>query len=285
MTDLLRTICEETRQGVARRRRELSARDLESLPWFERGRVPFAARLRADAREGGCPAVISEFKRASPSKGSFAPDARPEEFIPRMVEGGASAISVLTDGPFFKGSLDDLSAASELGTRVPLLRKDFILDPYQVVEARAHGADALLLIRAALADTQLVELLAASLEAGLDVLIECETTQDWIDIGDEVLRVAPDGGHVAIGVNNRNLRTFDTRPEAGLAQLSGIPSDLVRVSESGLSTPEDLARLSAHGIEAALIGEAVMRSGNPAEWIAGLKERARDLRAAQGGAS
>jgi indole-3-glycerol phosphate synthase len=188
---------------------------------------------------------------------------------PAMQKGGAAALSVLTDEPFFQGSLANLKAASN-ATTIPCLRKDFIVDEYQIVEARAHGADAVLLIVAALSDSRLEQLSNAARDYALDVLCEVHTRE-------EAQRIRHLGCSM-IGVNNRNLRTFDVRLETSLELVSELPADALLVSESGLSNPADYARLHDAGYRAFLIGETFMRQPDPgqalARWIEAAKAAA-----------
>ena len=219
----------------------------------------FAAALRrTDGRVG----VIAELKRRSPSKGELAPDLDPNATAKAYEAGGASALSVLTDGPFFGGSLADLGAAAAV-CALPILRKDFIVDRYQVVEARAAGADALLLIVSALDDATLGELLAETRAVGLDALVEAHDE-------DEVARAVRAGAEV-IGVNNRDLRTFTVDRELVVRLRSRVPADRVVVAESGIRDAADVARLRAAGVDAMLVGEALMRAPDPAAALRALR--------------
>jgi indole-3-glycerol phosphate synthase len=224
----------------------------------------FAAALRT--RSNGGPAVIAELKKASPSKGVIRADFSAAALAPAMQKGGAAALSVLTDEPFFQGSLANLQAASN-ATTIPCLRKDFIVDEYQIVEARAHGADAVLLIVAALSDSQLELLSKTARDYALDVLCEVHTREEAQRI--RHLRCS------VVGVNNRDLRTFDVRLETSLELAAELPPDALLVAESGLGNPADYARLRAAGYRAFLIGETFMRQPNPghalAHWIEAAK--------------
>lgn len=219
----------------------------------------FAQALVRHARTGV--AVIAEIKRASPSKGVIRTDFDPSKLAKSLEHGGAACLSVLTDGPGFQGSLGDLEAARR-ATRLPVLRKDFMIDPYQIVESRAHGADCILLIMACLDDAKAQELFAAARACALDVLVE---THDAHEV-ERALRL----GTSLIGVNNRDLRSFDTnlsRTER-LAPLIAPPKILV--SESGIHTRADVDRLRAVGAQAFLIGESLMRAPDPEEALRAL---------------
>lgn len=225
-------------------------------------RVPrgFAAALRMRSSKG--PAVIAELKKASPSKGLIRAEFSAAALAPAMENGGAAALSILTDEPFFQGSLANLESASR-ATAIPCLRKDFIVDEYQIVEARAHGADAVLLIVAALSDARLEQLSKAARDYALDVLCEVHTRE-------EAQRIRHLGCSM-VGVNNRNLHTFEVRLETSLELAAELPPDALLVAESGLSNPADYPRLHAAGYRAFLIGETFMRQPDPgaalARWI------------------
>ncbi|MEO5860332.1 MAG: indole-3-glycerol phosphate synthase TrpC [Pyrinomonadaceae bacterium] len=200
--------------------------------------------------------IIAEFKRASPSKGVINDGDDPGEIAKQYKEGGAAAISVLTEEDHFKGSLDDLRAVRE-EVSIPILRKDFIFDPFQIYEAAAAGADAILLIAAMLDDSQIQELAAvAADEFGLDALIEVHTLA-------ELERVSNLGPRL-IGVNNRDLKTFDVSLDVSRELIRHMPAGVVTVTESGLQTSSDLRELKAIGYSGFLIGETLMRTGDPA---------------------
>ena len=217
----------------------------------------FAAALRRGAR----PRVIAEFKRASPSRGAIRTDADPAAIAAAYEHAGASALSVLTDADFFQGSLADLRAARSACT-LPVLRKDFMVDPIQVLEARAAGADAVLLIVAAVDDARLRELAAAAVESGLDVLVEVHSRPEL----DRALEL--DAG--VLGINNRDLKTFHTDIAVTRSLLPHTAGRSV-VSESGLDSAETLRSLQAEGVDAFLIGEALMRAPEPGEELARLR--------------
>jgi indole-3-glycerol phosphate synthase len=209
--------------------------------------------------------VIAEIKKASPSKGLIREDFDVEWLAARYQNGGAAALSVLTDEPYFDGSLRNLEIASG-AVGLPCLRKDFMVDEYQIVEARAHCADAILLIAAALTGAELRRFAEAAHELGLDVLVEVHTAQEL----DEVLDSLGEKGADAIGVNNRDLKTFEVRMETSREMVERIPASVVRVAESGISTSDDITRLRGAGFDAFLIGESLMRQADPGAALAGL---------------
>jgi indole-3-glycerol phosphate synthase len=222
----------------------------------------FTQRLRTAAHSG--PAIIAEIKKASPSKGLIRSDFYPAALARTFESAGAAALSILTDEEFFQGSLANLCEASSV-VSIPCLRKDFILDPFQILEARAAGADAILLIVAAHTDSALSDLRDEAHSMGLDVLCEAhdrEEVQRAIDLGFDL-----------IGVNSRDLRTFSVRTElfAELAQF--MPKDAIMVAESGIRTAEDIARFRQVGYHAFLVGEALMRQPDPAAALALLLDR------------
>jgi indole-3-glycerol phosphate synthase len=263
---VLEKILARTHTDLAARMQQTprAALEQQALRHTPRG---FAAALRTRSNTG--PAVIAELKKASPSKGVIRADFSAAVLAPAMQKGGAAALSVLTDQPFFQGSLANLEAASN-ATTIPCLRKDFIIDEYQIVEARAHGADAVLLIAAALSDSRLEQLSKAARDCALDVLCEVHTLE-------EAQRIRHLGCSM-VGVNNRNLRTFDVRLKTSLELVSELPPDALLVSESGLSNPADYARLHDAGYRAFLIGETFMRQPDPgqalARWIEAAKTAA-----------
>ena len=220
--------------------------------------------FRKALQQGEAPRVIAEFKRASPSKGEIRPGASPPEVVSRYQACGAAALSVLTDREFFAGALDDLRQA-RASTRLPVLRKDFTIDPIQLLEGRAAGADAALLIVAALEDNVLAELHSTGLEIGLDVLIEVHNRNEL----ERALALEPE----LLGINNRDLKSFVT--DVGttrelLPLISGASGPLV-VSESGLDDPAVVKALLADGVDAFLVGEALMREPDPGEALEHLR--------------
>ena len=256
--DLLRTIVAATERIVAVRR------DREPMAALERRADTASPRgplFEAELGKAGRANVIAECKRRSPSRGVLAADYDPVAIARHYESGGAAAISVLTEPTFFDGSLEHLSAV-RAAVNIPLLRKDFIVDEYQLFEARAAGADAILLIVAALKQDALRRLQERAWEMGLAALVEVHDEDE--------LERAIDSGARLIGVNNRNLRTLTVDVEASYRLAPRIPANVVGVSESGLQTRTDLERLSAAGYRAFLIGERFMTDSNPASAIQGL---------------
>ena len=262
MTSHLDTIVAATRRTVAASKSHTPLAELERRAALHRPRG-WAAALRRRAAKG--PAVIAEIKKASPSKGLIRADFDVEWLARRYRIGGAAALSVLTDEPYFQGSLRNLELASD-STPLPCLRKDFIVDEYQIVEARAHRADAILLIAAALTNPELRHFAQVAGGFSLDVLVEVHTAEEI----DRILDALGPAGANAIGVNNRDLRTFEVTQETSLALVQRIPSGPLRVTESGISTAEDIARLRSAGFDAFLIGESLMRQPDPGAALAEL---------------
>ncbi len=262
MSSRLDTILNATRATVAVSKTRVSLSELERRAALHRPRG-WAAALHRQAEKG--PAVIAEIKKASPSKGLIREDFDVEWLARRYRAGGAAALSVLTDEPYFQGSLRNLELASD-ATPLPCLRKDFIVDEYQIVEARAHRADAILLIAAALTDPEMRHFADVANGFSLDVLVEVHTGEEL----DRVLATLGATGANAIGVNNRDLRTFEVSQETSLALVDRIPEGPVRVTESGIATAEDIAKLRRAGFDAFLIGESLMRQADPGAALAEL---------------
>jgi indole-3-glycerol phosphate synthase len=218
----------------------------------------FAAALDAK-RAAGSPAVIAEIKKASPSKGVIRPDFDPPAIARSYEAAGAACLSVLTDVDFFQGA-DAYLQQARAACALPVLRKDFTVDPYQIVEARVLGADCILLIVAALDDAQLSSLYREAMTLGLDVLVE-------VHDGDELQRAlalpAIDGREALIGVNNRNLRTFEVSLDTTLSLLAAMPPGRPLITESGIATRDDVARMRDAGIDGFLVGESFMRDPDP----------------------
>ncbi len=246
---------------VVRKQEELAApkasrAELEALAKrFERR--DFAAALRA-----GKPAIIAEIKKASPSKGVLAEKFDPPLTARQYEAGGASALSVLTDRDFFQGSLEDLQAA-RAAVKLPAIRKDFTIDEYQIVEAAAHGADAILLIAAILDVAEMRGFRELAASYGMAALVEVHD--------DTELDAALASGALIVGVNNRDLRSFEVHLETSLRLAARIPSGLVKVSESGIHNAHDVRTLMAAGFDAFLVGEHLMKSPDPAAALRSLK--------------
>jgi indole-3-glycerol phosphate synthase len=262
MPTQLDTILATTRATVAAARKRVPLSDLERRAAGHQPRG-WASALRCQAEAGT--AVIAEIKKASPSKGLIRADFDVAWLAGRYLAGGAAALSVLTDEPYFQGALRYLEQASQ-AVGLPCLRKDFIVDEYQIAEARAHCADAILLIAAALSDAELKRFSDAAHGLALDVLVEVHKDTEL----DRVLSALGDTGADAIGVNNRDLKTFEVHLETSFKLATHIPASLVRVTESGISTPEEISRLRAAGFDAFLIGESLMRQPDPGEALAAL---------------
>ena len=255
MSDILNTILARKAEEIAERSArvplaELIARAADASP--VRG---FADALHERIATGDA-AVIAEIKKASPSKGVIRPDFRPAEIAMSYEFGGAACLSVLTDVDFFQGADAYLQQAREACT-LPVLRKDFTIDPYQVYEARALGADCILLIVAALDDGPLVELAGLAMQLEMDVLVEVHD----IDELERALQVPVP----LIGINNRNLRTFEVSLENTLAMKDAVPRDRLLVTESGIVVADDVAKMRAAGVNAFLVGETFMRADEPGD--------------------
>jgi indole-3-glycerol phosphate synthase len=220
----------------------------------------FAGALRT-RMAAGKPAVIAEVKKASPSKGLLRANFDPAAIAASYEKHGAACLSVLTDRDFFQGSSEDLKAA-HAACRLPVLRKDFMIDPYQVYEARALGADCILLIAAALEDVRMRELESVAHKLGMAVLVE-------VHDGDELDRALALTTPL-LGINNRNLRTFETRLETTLGLLERIPQGRMVITESGILAPQDVARMRAQNVNGFLVGEAFMRADDPGAELARL---------------
>jgi indole-3-glycerol phosphate synthase len=255
-----------TRCRVAETRRVADMRDLErrAETHVPRG---FREKIKNTAQSGV--AVIAELKKASPSRGLIRADFDPEKLAKELEAAGAAALSVLTDEEFFQGSLENLRIASA-STSIPCLRKDFMIDEFQILEARANRADAILLIAAALSQSELMALAAKAREFELDVLCEAHDEAE--------LKRALDAGCDLIGVNSRDLRTFKVDLETAFRLGELIPKNVVSVAESGIHTGADMARLRAAGYQAFLIGESLMRSEHPGEALQLLLQTTNDQR-------
>jgi indole-3-glycerol phosphate synthase len=249
---ILRKILEAKKEELMERKRKMPLSVLQ-MQFAEAPEIrPFAAVLK---RETGEPIrLIAELKKASPSKGVFRSDFNAEKILLAYEQSPASALSILTDEKFFLGSLDNLALARRATTK-PLLRKDFIIDPYQIYEAKVYGANAVLLIVAALDDVKLKELLSLAGKLGMDALIEVHTETE--------LEKAINAGAKLIGINNRNLQTFEVDLGTTLRLRKLIPNSCVVVSESGIESREHVKALEDAGVDAILVGEALIRSDDP----------------------
>jgi indole-3-glycerol phosphate synthase len=251
MAAFLDRIVAATRARLVETRRTADLRVLERQA---EEHVPRGFRRALVQRSRDGIAVIAELKKASPSKGLIRADFHPAQLAQELESAGAAALSVLTDEEFFQGSLENLRRASA-AVKIPCLRKDFIVDEFQLLEARANSADAVLLIVAALSEAELNGLASAARSRGLDVLCEVHDGQE--------LQLALDAGCDLIGVNARDLRTFQVDLATTLALAGSIPNGIVRVAESGIHSAEDIARLRAAGYDACLVGESLMRADSP----------------------
>ncbi|MBB3190811.1 indole-3-glycerol phosphate synthase TrpC [Halomonas cerina] len=240
---------------VTERRQAVSEAELLDLARRQSAPRGFIAALDACIDEGD-PAVIAEVKKASPSKGVIREDFRPAEIAASYAAGGAACLSVLTDADFFQGHEDYLIEARE-ACLLPVIRKDFIAHDYQVSEARAIGADCILLIVAALDDARLADLYQQAVELGMDVLVEVHDVHEL----ERALRL----DLALVGINNRDLHTFDTRLETTLELLPRIPAGVTVVTESGIHTRDDVLRMREHDVHGFLVGEAFMREDEPGE--------------------
>ena len=253
MSGILERIIAAKAEEVATARRAKSEREIAAEAQEAPPPRDFAGALRARIARGGA-AVIAEIKKASPSKGVLRPQFDPAAIAATYERHGAACLSVLTDTEFFQGRLDDLRVA-RAACSLPVLRKDFIVDAYQIHEARAAGADCILLIVAALDAGKLPELEGIARELGLAVLVEVHDAAEL----DAALSLKTG----LIGINNRNLRTFETRLETTLALIDRVPVDRLIVTESGILAPHDVERMRAAGIGCFLVGEAFMRAADP----------------------
>jgi indole-3-glycerol phosphate synthase len=249
MNDFLETILTRKREEIEAKRKRTRIEQLRERPQFTAPKRSFAAAL-----DGEDLAIIAEIKKASPSKGVIRTSFDHRQIARQYAEGGARALSVLTDDQFFQGKLSYLAEVRELVT-LPLLRKDFIIDSYQLYESKAYGADAVLLIAAALDPRHLSELLSEATELGLECLVEVHSEKEISSLSGINTPI--------IGVNNRNLSTFETDLATSVRLKSLLPQDAMTVSESGINSAADLKLLASHGYNAVLIGEMLMKSDDP----------------------
>jgi len=253
MSDILQRIVEVKREEIAAARPKRSAADLQELARGQSAPRGFAAAMRAKVARGDA-AVIAEIKKASPSKGVLREQFDPAAIAASYAKHGAACLSVLTDVQFFQGHADFLVAA-RAACALPVIRKDFLIDPYQVLEARAMGADCVLLIAACLGDGQMAELEDAAFEQGMDVLVE---VHDGAEL-ERALRLKTP----LLGINNRNLRTFEVTLQTTLDLMAAVPSGRLLVTESGILAQPDVTKMRSAGVHAFLVGEAFMRAADP----------------------
>ncbi|TLU97226.1 indole-3-glycerol phosphate synthase TrpC [Dyadobacter luticola] len=251
---------------IARKREEVSesknitpVSELEKGIYFERKTISLAEALRTSS----FPRIISEFKRKSPSKGIINAQVTPAQVTSDYVNAGAAALSVLTDLDFFGGTFKDFLQARQANPAIPMLRKDFIVDEYQLFEAKAIGADIILLIAACLAPAEINALGKKAHELGLEVLLEVHSEEELnVSLGDYI---------DIVGVNNRNLKTFETSIETSISLSEQIPDSFVKISESGLKDADTILNLYRHGYRGFLIGETFMKTVNPGAALADLQ--------------
>jgi len=254
-SDFLETVLAEKQREVERRRRLVPERVLQDLAGRRRAPKSFAEALR----KGRTVAIITEFKKASPSAGTLRDDFDVQQIAQTYAANGAAAFSVLTDEKYFQGQLDHLAAVSRLNLR-PVLRKDFIIDPYQIFEARSAGADAVLLIVAALAKQRLIDLKKLANDLGMDCVVEVHQEDE--------LATALDIDAPMIGINNRNLKTLQISLETTERLAAMISNDRTIISESGIASKADIVRVARCGIHAVLVGTLLMRELDPGAALA-----------------
>ncbi|PTQ90058.1 indole-3-glycerol phosphate synthase TrpC [Agitococcus lubricus] len=257
---ILGTILQRKAEEVDSRQRQVSLATLESRAAQASPVRGFyqALKRRHDKKQ---PAIIAEIKKASPSKGVIREDFVPAQIARSYEQAGAACLSVLTDVDFFQGA-DSYLQEARFVCNLPVLRKDFVIDPYQIVEARAIGADAILLIVSALSDSQMADLYATAQAFGLDVLVEVHSQAEL----ERALKLPVP----MIGINNRNLKTFQVSLNTTLALMRSVPKDRMIVTESGILHPTDVTLMQANGINAFLVGEAFMRAPEPGEALSAL---------------
>ena len=258
MSNILDKIVAVKHGEVTANRARISEAALRELATAQSAPRGFAAALRAKVA-AGLPAVIAEVKKASPSKGVIREHFVPADIAASYARHGAACLSVLTDEPFFQGHADYLRQA-RAACSLPVLRKDFMVDTYQVVEARAMGADCILLIAACLSDAQMAELEACATGLGLDVLVEVHDGDEL----DRALRLKTP----LVGINNRNLKTFDVSLDTTLGLLPRVPADRLLVTESGIGGRADVQRMRAANVQSFLVGETFMRADDPGAALA-----------------
>ena len=259
---ILDKINNNKRTEIAEAKSKVSLEQLKESPYFKRKINSLKAVLLAEGASG----VIAEFKTKSPSMGVISNSAEASEVTESYIKAGACGLSVLTDNFFFGGSFDDLAKARWANPNTPILRKDFILDPYQVYETKAHGADVVLLIAESMSKSLLLELAQTAKEIGMEVLVEIHSEDEL-----EKLNPLVD----LVGINNRDLKTFEVDIQTSVLLGALIPEQFLKISESGISDPESISQLKVVGFKGFLIGETFMKTDNPgnacAEFIKKLK--------------
>ncbi len=260
MNDILDQIVAVKRQEVAAAKKRKSLELVRSDALSRVLTRDFVGAMREMIAQGK-PAVIAEIKKASPSKGVLREEFIPADIAQSYAESGAACLSVLTDVQFFQGSVDYLKQA-RASCQLPVLRKDFMVDPYQIYESRSMGADAVLLIAACLDDAQMADFESIALGLDMAVLVEVHDAQEL----DRALKLRTP----LIGINNRNLKTFEVSLETTLSLRASVPAGRILVTESGIHTREDVLRMGAAGVSAFLVGEAFMRAPEPGDALAGL---------------
>jgi len=258
MSDILNKILDTKRTEVAQAKQQISISDLQAEIAAQSPARDFVGSIRAKIAQG-LPAVIAEIKKASPTKEMIRADFHPTQIAQSYQQGGAACLSVLTDQEYFQGSPDYLKQA-RAACALPVLRKDFMIDEYQVAEARAMGADCILLIAAALPLAQMQALEAAAQALGLAVLVEVHNAEE--------LDMALQLNTPLLGINNRNLRTFEVSLQTTLDLLPRIPQSRIVVTESGILTAQDVALMRQHAVHTFLVGEAFMRQAEPGAELA-----------------
>jgi len=248
--NILEKIVERKKQEVAEAKQQVSEAELQCLSGFQRKILSLKSSLLDKNKTG----IIAEFKRRSPSKGIINSTAKVEDVTKAYTENGASGLSVLTDKDFFGGSLSDFQVARE--NNIPILRKDFIIDEYQILEARAHGADVVLLIAACLTPKRVKELAHYAKNLGMEILLEFYGDDELACVCEEV---------DFVGVNNRNLKTFEVDIENSIRLLNKLPKDKLAIAESGIDNADVVKQLRSAGFSGFLIGESFMKHSNPAE--------------------
>ena len=259
MSDILAKICADKRKHIAGCKAKIPEATLREKSKTQTAPRGFKNALQQKIFRNHT-ALIAEIKKASPSRGVIRTDFNPTELARAYETGGATCLSVLTDIPYFKGK-DEYLVAARAAISLPVLRKDFMLDTYQITESRALGADCILLIMAALSDQQASELELASAELGMDTLVEVHNMEE-LECG---LAINPNNSGKIIGINNRNLKTLEVSLATFQELSKYIPSNYIGVCESGISTPEDIAKMRSCGLHAFLIGESLMRQDDVAK--------------------